>query len=63
MPFFAKIGILGANKQKRMRQEGDTLGIPKPLLITAQNPLLLSKKSGATDRIRTGDPWYHKPVL
>ena len=63
MPFFAKIGILGANKEKRMRQKGDTLGNRNLLLNTDQNPLLLHNKSGATDRIRTGDPWYHKPVL
>ena len=63
MPFFAKTGLLGANKEKRMRQEADILGNRKPLLFTNQKPLLLFKKSGATDRIRTGDPWYHKPVL
>jgi hypothetical protein len=39
-----------------MRQEGDILGFRKPLLITDQSPLLHFKKSGATDRIRTGDP-------
>ena len=63
MPFFAKNRLLGANKEKRMRQYKDILGILKTHLITDQNPLLLLKKSGATDRIRTGDPWYHKPVL
>ena len=63
MPFFAKTGLLGANKQKRMRQWKDMQGIHKILILTGQNPLLLFKKSGATDRIRTGDPWYHKPVL
>ena len=38
-----------------------TFAIPrivKPILASS-----LRGKSGATDRIRTGDPWYHKPVL
>ena len=59
----AKKGLLGANKQKGMRQWKDIQGILKTHINTDQNPLLVLKKSGATDRIRTGDPWYHKPVL
>ena len=37
------------------------VGTPKEL--TANFTLFSEEKSGATDRIRTGDPWYHKPVL